>query len=123
MSDENRSPHSGVTDYPGPETVQLDAVDPDDIAPGITRRGLPSSGQVLARTFDIAAGVTWPEVDVHDRDELIYVISGELLDHGRRYPAGSYLYYQAGSWHQPRTDTGVRILVFGPAEAAAGPSS
>ena len=33
MSHENRSPHSGVADSPGPEAVQLDALDPQDIAP------------------------------------------------------------------------------------------
>jgi hypothetical protein len=54
---------------------------------------------------------------VGDRDELIYVAAGELLDHDRSYPAGTYLYYQVGSRHQPRTETGVRIIVFGPAEA------
>jgi hypothetical protein len=32
MSEENRSPQSGVTDDAGPEAVQLDALDPEDIA-------------------------------------------------------------------------------------------
>jgi hypothetical protein len=99
-----------------PEAVLIDDAETGPVAPGIVRRALPSSGQVLVRAFDMEAGVTWPEVDVHDRDELIYVASGELLDHGRSYPAGTYLYYRAGSRHQPRTETGVRIIVFGPAE-------
>jgi hypothetical protein len=107
-----------MADEAGPESVLLDAMEPQDVAPGITRRGLPSSGQVLARAYDMAAGMTWPEVDVHDRDELIYVVSGELVDHGRRYPAGSYLYYRPGSTHQTHTDTGVRFLVFGPSDPA-----
>jgi hypothetical protein len=102
-----------------PEAVFIDDAETSPVTEGIVRRGLPSSGQVLVRAFDLEAGVTWPEVDVHDRDELIYVASGELLDHGRSYPAGTYLYYQAGSRHQPRTETGVRIIVFGPAEAPA----
>ncbi|MEU8227865.1 cupin domain-containing protein [Kribbella sp. NPDC048915] len=99
-----------------PEAVLVEAVETSEVSPGIVRRRLPSSGQVVARVFDMEAGVTWPEVDVHDRDELIYIIAGELLDHGRTYPAGSYLYYQAGSKHQPRTENGVRILVFGPGQ-------
>ncbi|WP_112241924.1 cupin domain-containing protein [Kribbella monticola] len=97
-----------------PASVLIDTAPATDVAPGIVRRGLPSSGPVQARVFDLDPGVTWPEVDVHDRDELIYVISGELLDHGRNYPAGTYLHYRAGSRHQPRTESGVRILVFGP---------
>lgn len=97
-----------------PEDVFIDAAEATDVVPGIVRRALPSSGPVAVRVFDMEPGITWPEVDVHDRDELIYIVSGELLDHGRRYPAGTYLHYQAGSRHQPRTEIGVRILVFGP---------
>ncbi|TWD81685.1 ChrR-like protein with cupin domain [Kribbella amoyensis] len=100
-----------------PDAVVIDDVEPTTVTTGIVRRGLPSSGDVLARVFDLAPGVTWPEVDVHDRDELIYVISGALQDHGRNYTAGTYLHYRAGSKHQPSTDVGVRILVFGPAHA------
>jgi mannose-6-phosphate isomerase-like protein (cupin superfamily) len=65
----------------------------------------------------MAAGVMWPKGDHHDCDELIFVIAGELLDHGQSYAAGSYLYYRAGTSHQPRTEKDVRFLVFGPAEA------
>ncbi|MET9318306.1 cupin domain-containing protein [Kribbella sp. NPDC003505] len=103
-----------------PEAVLIDNAEFGPVAPGIVRRALPSSGQVLVRAFDMEPGVRWPEVDVHDRDELIYVASGELLDHGESYPAGTYLHYRAGSRHQPYTKTGVRIIVFGPAEASAG---
>ena len=47
----------------------LDAMEPQDVAPGITRRGLPSSGQVLARAYDSAderdeaGGRIWDEYD------------------------------------------------------------
>lgn len=96
-------------------TVQVDDVAPVEICPGIVRRGLPSSGDVLARVFDMAPGTTWPVVDTHDRDELIYVVSGQLMEGERRYDAGTYLYYKPGSSHQPATEVGVRILVIGPA--------
>lgn len=102
---------------PQPVAVVVDEVDPVIIRPGIVRRDLPSSGQVLIRAFDMEPGTRWPEVDVHDRDELIYVVSGELIEGEQRYPAGTYLHYTAGTSHQPRTDTGVRILVGGPATA------
>ncbi|MEV0649300.1 cupin domain-containing protein [Phytomonospora sp. NPDC050363] len=91
--------------------VHLDEVVTSDIAPGITRIGLPGDA-VAARAFDFEPGTQWPEVDVHGADELVYVASGELLDNGRRYPAGSFLHYWPGSRHQPGTESGARILVF-----------
>lgn len=92
-------------------SVLIDDVPPSDIAPGITRRHLPGD-QVAARAFDFAPGTTWPEVDYHTADELIYVATGEILDNGVRFPAGSFLHYQPGSSHRPGTDIGARILVF-----------
>lgn len=89
----------------------VDDVATAEVAPGITRRGLPGD-QVAARAFDFAPGATWPEVDHHGTDELIYVVSGEMIDNGERFPAGSFLHYQPGSSHRPSTDTGTRILVF-----------
>jgi quercetin dioxygenase-like cupin family protein len=91
--------------------VAVDDVATSDVAPGITRRSLPG-GAVAARAFDFAAGSTWPEIDRHSADELIYVASGTLIDHGYTFPAGSLLHYHPGSSHQPRTATGARILVF-----------
>lgn len=99
------------------QSVVIDDIPPEPVVPGITRRRLPSSGQVLMRVFDLAPGIVWPEVDVHDRDELIYVVDGVLVEGDRHYPAGSFLHYQAGSRHQPSTEVGVRILVSGPATA------
>jgi ChrR Cupin-like domain len=97
------------------QTVVLDHVPPEELQRGITKRRLPSSGEVVMRVFDMAPGIRWPEVDLHDRDELIYVVSGELIEGDQCYPAGTYLHYKAGSRHQPRTEMGVRILVAGPA--------
>lgn len=91
--------------------VHIDQVAPTDIAPGITRIGLPGD-EVRARAFDFAPGTSWPEVDEHPRDELVYVADGVLLDNGVSYPAGSFLHYWPGSRHQPGTETGARILVF-----------
>ncbi|MFC7546952.1 cupin domain-containing protein [Plantactinospora sp. GCM10030261] len=96
----------------GLSAVVVDEVGTQDVAAGITRRGLPG-GAVAARAFDFAAGATWPEVDNHSADELIYVVHGELLDNGARFPAGSFLHYQPGSSHRPAADVDTRILVFG----------
>jgi hypothetical protein len=54
-----------------PQAVLLDDAETSPVAPGIVRRALPSSGQVLVRAFDLEAGISWPEADAHDRDELI----------------------------------------------------
>ncbi len=99
--------------------VLVDAVPASEVAPGITRRDL-LRGEVDATVFDMLPGVGWPVVDHHDRDEFIYVVSGELIEGTQRYDAGSYLHYQVGSSHQPRTETGVRILVL---EAATVPTA
>ncbi|GAA1698884.1 hypothetical protein GCM10009765_55410 [Fodinicola feengrottensis] len=96
----------------------IDDVESTEIFPGITRRALPSGGQVPVRVFDMAPGTVWPQVDVHDRDELIYIVSGELVEGETRYRAGMYLYYEPGTKHQPATDEGVRLLLFGPSVPA-----
>ncbi|HEY9476714.1 MAG TPA: cupin domain-containing protein [Mycobacteriales bacterium] len=95
------------------ESVLVDDVDTTEVVPGIIRRRLPD-GAVWARVYDMAPGARWPVVDHHQADEHIYVVRGELLEGGDRYPAGSYLHYRPGSHHQPGTETGVRILVLGP---------
>ncbi|MFY1686696.1 cupin domain-containing protein [Plantactinospora sp. WMMB782] len=91
-------------------SVLVDDMDTTEVAPGIVRRALPGG----ARVFDFLPGSVWPETDHHTSDENIYVASGELIDGGRRYPAGSYLHYRPGSSHRPGTESGARILVFGP---------
>ncbi|MDQ3716937.1 MAG: cupin domain-containing protein [Actinomycetota bacterium] len=99
---------------PAVHTTLIDDVEPSEVAVGITRRGLPS-GQVVARVFDMAPDTVWPVVDHHTSDEFIYVVSGELIEGDTRHSAGSYLHYEAGTSHQPSTQVGVRILVFGAA--------
>lgn len=105
-------------DAPQLRSLQIDDVAPVELAPGCTRRGLPSSGQVLVRVIDMAPGTRWPVVDRHDRDELIYIVSGEVIEGHQRYGAGTYLYYQPGTHHQPYTETGVRMFIVGPATPA-----
>jgi hypothetical protein len=112
-----RSDEAGM-DAPQLRSLQIDDVAPVELAPGCTRRGLPSSGQVLVRVIDMDPGTRWPVVDRHDRDELIYIASGEVIEGSQRYGAGNYLYYQPGTHHQPYTETGVRMFIVGPATPA-----
>ena len=96
----------------GLTAVVIDDLLADELKDGIVRRRLPG-GAVSARVFDIPPGVQWPEIDHHAIDESIYVIHGELIEGERHFPAGSFLHYPPGTSHQPRTESGVRILVFG----------
>jgi quercetin dioxygenase-like cupin family protein len=107
----------GMEVAPRLRSLRIDDVPPVEIAPGCTRRGLPSSGQVMVRVIDMAPGTRWPVIDRHDRDELIYIVSGEVIEGDQRYGAGSYLYYQPGTQHQPFTKVGVRMFIVGPATA------
>lgn len=104
--------HAGADAAPTLESVLVGEVATSVVAPGILRRHMPGEA-VWARVYDMAPGTRWPVVDQHATDEFVYVVSGELLEGEDRYPVGSFLHYHPGSSHQPGTETGVRILVFG----------
>lgn len=91
--------------------VPVDEIVPVQVGPGCVRRDLPRTADVRAWVVDIAPGCQWPYVDVHDAaGEHVYVVSGELIEGDRRYPAGTYLRYSPNSTHRPRTETGVRLF-------------
>ena len=90
----------------------VDDVPPVEVGPGCTRRALPSTGDVRVWVVDIAAGHQWPHVDHHDTGEEFLVVSGELIEEDRRLGPGTYVYFEPGSRHQPRTETGVRLFGF-----------
>ena len=74
---------------------------------------MPTIGNVRAWIVDIEAGAQWPHVDQHDAlGEEVMVISGELIEDDRRFPAGSYILYHGNSGHRPRTEIGVRLFGF-----------
>lgn len=90
--------------------VQVDEVEPVEVAPGIRRRRLSTTEWASGWLYDFAPGAEWPEVDVHEGEERYYVVSGEFVDRGRRLGPGSYVVFAPGSRHQPRTETGARML-------------
>jgi hypothetical protein len=62
---------------------------------------------------EMAPGSEWPRVDAHDRyGEDVFVVDGEVIEGTDRYGAGTYLHFGPDSSHQPRTETGVRLLGF-----------
>jgi anti-sigma factor ChrR (cupin superfamily) len=97
-----------------PFSVLVDDVVGIEVGPGCTIRHLPSTDTVRVWLVDMAPGSQWPLVDHHLHGEQVYVVSGELIEGDRRYPAGSYLDYPPGSSHQPRTETGVRLFGLNP---------
>ena len=94
------------------ESMNIDHVPPVEVGPGCTRRALPSTDDVRVWVVDIAAGHQWPHVDHHDTGEEFLVVSGEVIEGDRRFGPGTYVFFEPGSSHQPRTETGVRLFGF-----------
>lgn len=89
-----------------------------DIGPGCIRRDLPPSPGFRAWIVELAPGSRWPYVDDHgETAEAYYVISGEVIEGEQRFAAGTYVYFAAGSQHQPRTEIGARLFGFNLAPA------
>lgn len=83
------------------------------VGPGCIRRDLPSRPGVRTWVVEMAPGAEWPRVDHHDeRGEDVFVVSGEVIEGDRRFGPGTYLHFEPGSSHRPRTDTGVVLAGF-----------
>lgn len=95
---------------PSPIAVHVDDVEPEEVAPGITRRRLTATPHLRGWLIDFAPGTTWPVVDHHATEERYYVLEGEVIDGDATYPAGTYVTFAAGSSHQPGTAGGARML-------------
>jgi hypothetical protein len=55
-------------------------------------------------------GYRMGEVDHHDRDEIVYVLSGTFVQNGRSSRPGTYIHHRAGSRHQASTPDGCTFL-------------
>jgi hypothetical protein len=93
-------------------TVCVDDILPVIVGSGCLRRDLPGTPDAHAWVVDMSPGAEWPYVDVHDGPEQLYVVQGELVEGDTVYGPGSYLFYEAGSSHRPRTSKGVRLFGF-----------
>lgn len=92
------------------QVLNVDEVEPEEVAPGIIRRRLPATQWARGWMYDFAPGAEWPEVDVHENEERYYVAVGEFIDRGHRLGPGSYVVFAPGSTHRPRTETGARMI-------------
>jgi quercetin dioxygenase-like cupin family protein len=89
---------------------------PFDEAPGVSFKVLkthkPGTGVTLLLRFD--AGASYP-AHRHPEGEQYYVLDGELVDAGRAYGPGTYVFHPPGSVHRPSSTSGATVLVFLPA--------
>ncbi|MFF7635486.1 cupin domain-containing protein [Kitasatospora sp. NPDC008050] len=90
--------------------LRVDEVEPTEVAPGITRRSLPRTTLADGWVIDFAPGTRWPRLDRHEGEERYYVISGEVIEGGRRLGPGSYVVFAPGSAHRPHSESGARML-------------
>ncbi|MGN6313134.1 MAG: cupin domain-containing protein [Rhodanobacteraceae bacterium] len=96
----------------GLQTICVDEVRPVVVGPGCHRRDLPSGSGIRVWVVDMAPGSVWPVVDEHPTGECAQVIEGELIEGEQRFGPGTYLFFEPGSRHQPRTECGVRLFGF-----------
>ena len=97
---------------PGLQAARIDDIPAIRIGAGCYRRDLSSDGSVRVWVVDMEPGSIWPYVDDHDTGEHYYVVEGEVIEGYARYGAGTYVRFQPGSSHRPKTDSGVRLFGF-----------
>lgn len=98
-----------------PHTNDILALRPEEqprllIGDGCYRRDLPSASGIRVWVVEMDPGSEWPHVDDHPTGEDYYVLEGEVIEGERRYASGTYVHFARGSSHQPRTESGVRLL-------------
>jgi hypothetical protein len=91
-------------------STHLDDVETFEVCPGITGRRLAATDLVRGWYYEFAPGTRWPSVDHHEAEERYFVVSGEIIDNGERYPAGTYVVFAPGSSHQPASEIGGEML-------------
>lgn len=85
-----------------------------EVGPGAYRYDLPATHGLRAWVVEIAPGAQWPHVDNHDTGELVFVLDGEVIEGEHRYGKGTYLFFEPGSKHRPRSEQGVRLFGINP---------
>lgn len=89
---------------------RLDDLPAVRVCEGIERRDFPPTDFARSWVIDFAPGSEWPTVDHHSTEERYFVLSGEIIDGAARYGAGTYVMFEAGSEHRPRSESGGRML-------------
>ncbi len=90
--------------------MNINDAEPVTVTPGIVRRTLTGTEQARAWFIEFGPGTQWPDVDHHDNEERYFVLDGEIIDGDDVFGPGSYVVFDKGSSHQPRSETGGRML-------------
>ena len=98
------------------ERLTVDALEPRTLDGGVAVRKIwGTTGEVRVLAVDWSPGGQWPGLDVHDGGpEVVYVVSGDLIDGDAILHPGEAAIYPPGSSHSPRSENGCRLLVFYP---------
>jgi hypothetical protein len=100
-------------DVVGLSAYEVDRLPRVAVGPGCTRIDLPGRSGVRLWVVDMEPGAVWPRVDWHDAyGEDVFVVNGEVIEGDHRFGRGSFLRFDAKSFHRPRTETGVRLFGF-----------
>lgn len=92
-----------------------------EVGPGCYRWDLPGENGVRSWVVEIQPGAQWPHVDMHDETgEVVFVVSGELIEGSERYGTGTYVLFGPLSRHQPRSERGVTLFGFNLAPSSSG---
>ncbi|SCL72742.1 hypothetical protein GA0070606_6265 [Micromonospora citrea] len=93
--------------------VDVDAIPPVELGPGVHVRALPGMPGIRTWVIDLAPGAEWPDLDVHETyGEAYFVVRGEIVEGDRTHGPGSYVAFGPKTSHRPRTRTGVRAFGF-----------
>ncbi|MHA4773468.1 cupin domain-containing protein [Streptomyces sp. MSC1_001] len=84
----------------------------DGIAVKMLREGDDNSA-LSAMLIEFAPGAVFGK-EIHERQEVLFVLEGEFHDGERVHPAGTLITAQEGSTHWPQSQTGCRLLVLYP---------
>ena len=109
-------PYGRGMEHPSMLPARIDEVPAVEVGPGCVRRDLPSLASFRAWVVEMTPGSEWPRVDVHDTGEVFLVLEGEVIEGDRRFGPGTYVLFDRGTVHRPRTESGVRLFGFNPVE-------
>jgi mannose-6-phosphate isomerase-like protein (cupin superfamily) len=99
-------------EHPSMLPARIAEVPAVEVGHGCARRDLPSLDSFRAWVVEMSPGAEWPRVDVHDTGEAFLVLEGEVIEGDRRFGPGTYVLFDRGTAHRPRTEGGVRLFGF-----------
>ncbi|MEU9999355.1 cupin domain-containing protein [Streptomyces sp. NPDC050848] len=103
----------------GFEVSHADQAPQQQVAEGIAVKMLregDDNSTLSAMLIEFAPGATFGK-EIHESQEILFVLAGEFYDGERVHPAGTLITAQEGSVRWPQSQTGCRLLVLYPNRA------